>query len=265
VPPRDVLTAATLLNSVHESFEEMKIVKTKNLPLTSVLTVLLCFSAPALAGKPGNVPEVIVTSTIDGSGIVPDPTVPNYRLQSDLLGDYYHGVDRVVSHLQGGAIGTGAGDWEMDTADSPVRRLTLDLREPYDASANPPFAYRALPARIIVKCHVVSPASIGGMRGLNSTLVCLMNVSFVLGKDSYVLTMNRGAYPDINDALVTCTDVSGSPADPNAPCTAWTVDPTMTDPNGARINLARLVLRGKAGKLIDLGRYYMRFHISFRK
>ena len=97
-----------------------------------------------------------------------------------------------------------------------------------------------LPARIIVKCHVVSPASIGGMRGLNSTLICLMNVSFVLGKDSYVLTMNRGAYPDINDALVTCTEVSGNSADPNAPCTAWTVDPSVTDSTGAR-NLARLV------------------------
>ena len=111
---------------------------------------------------------------------------------------------------------------------------------------------------------VFVPASIGGMRGLNSTLICLMNVSFVLGKDSYVLTMNRGAYPDINDALVTCTEVSGNSADPNAPCTAWTVDPSVTDSTGTR-NLARLVFRGKGGNIEDRGRYYMRFHISFRK
>ena len=188
-----------------------------------------------------------VISTVEGSGVLADPTIPNFRLQSDLLGDYYHGVERVVSHLQAGTIGTGAGDWEMDTTDSTVRKVILDLREPYDANASPPFAYGTLPARFIVKCHVVSPASIGGMRGLNSTLVCLMNVSFVLGKDSYVLTMNRGAYPDINDALVTCTEVSGDPTDPNALCTAWTVDPSVTDSTGAR-NLARLVFEGKAGR-----------------
>ncbi len=176
---------------------------------TSGVTVLLLLSLPAVAGKPGNAAEVIVVSTVEGSSVLADPAIPNFRLQSDLLGDYYHGVDGVVSHLQAGTIGTGAGDWEMDTTDSTVRRLILDLREPYDANTSPPFAYRALPARIIVKCHVVSPASIGGMRGLNSTLGCLMNISFVLGKDSYVLTMNRGAYPDINDALVTCTEVGG--------------------------------------------------------
>lgn len=238
--------------------------KTKKVRFTSVTTILFFFSLPALAGKPVNVPEVIGVSTVAGSGVLADPTVPNYRLQSDLLGDYYNGVDQVVSHLQGGQVGSGAGDWELVTSDSNFRKLTLDLREPYDASANPPFAYMALPARIIVKCHLVSPASIGGMRGLNTTLICLMNVSFVLGRDNYVLTMNRGAYPDINDALVTCTEVSGNPADPNAPCTAWTVDPSVTDSTGPR-NLARLVRPGKGGRLEDLGRYYMRFHISFRK
>jgi hypothetical protein len=238
--------------------------ETKKLRFTLVATILFLCSLPAMAGKPSNVPEVIVVSTIDGSGVLADATVPNYRLQSDLLGDYYNGVDRVASHLQGGQLGSGAGDWELVTSDSTVRKLALDLREPYDASANPPFTYMALPARIIVKCHLVSPASIGGMRGLNTTLICLMNVSFVLGRDNYVLTMNRGAYPDINDALVTCTEVSGNPADPNAPCTAWTVDPSVTDSTGAR-NVARLIFSGKGGKLVDLGRFYVRFHISFRK
>jgi hypothetical protein len=118
----------------------------------------------------------------------------------------------------------------MYTGDSAVRKLTVDLREPYEASANPPFAYSTLPVRIIVKCHVVSPASIGGMRGLNSTLLCLMNVRFYIGRDSYVLSMNRAEFPDTNDALVTCTEVSGDPADPNAPCTGWTVNPSVTDP-----------------------------------
>src|SRR6476660_3654747 len=205
----------------------------QKLRFAAIATILFLFSVPALGGKPGSVSEVIVVSTIEGSSVLADPAIPNFRLQSDLLGDYHNGVDRVLSHLQAGTIGTGAGDWELDTADSTVRKLTLDLREPYDGNANPPFAYTTLSARIIVKCHVVSPA-------------------------------NRGAYPDINDALVTCTEVSGNSADPNAPCTAWTVDPSVTDSTGAR-NLARLVFRGKGGNIEDRGRYYMRFHISFRK
>jgi hypothetical protein len=237
--------------------------KTTNLHLTSVVALLLC-SLPALAGKPGSIPEVSVVSTIEGNGVLADPKVPNFRLQSDLLGDYYNGVDRVVSHLQAGTIGTGAGDWEMYTTDSTVRKVTVDLRETYDSSATPPFTYATIPVRFIVKCHLASPASIGGMRGLNSTLVCLMNVRLYFGGNSYVLSMNRGEFPDTNDALVTCTEVSGNPSDPNAPCTAWTVDPSVTDSTGAR-NVARLVFSGKGGRLEDRGRFYMRFHISFRK
>jgi hypothetical protein len=238
--------------------------KTNNPHVTSVVTVLFCFCLPALAGKPSSILEVSVISTVEGNSVLADPAVPNYRLQSDLLGDYHNGVDRVVSHLQGGTIGTGAGDWEMYTTDSPVRKVTVDLREPYDANTSPPFTYAAIPARFIVKCHVVSPASIGGMRGLNSTLVCPLIFSFFLGRDKYILDMNRGAYPDTNDVLVTCTEVGGAPADPNAPCTAWTVDPSVTDSTGAR-NVARLVFSGKGGRLEDRGRFYMRFHISFRK
>lgn len=238
--------------------------KTTTRGFTSVVTILLFFSLPALGGKPGNIPEVIVVTTVDGTGVLADPTVPNYRLQSDQLGDYYHNVDQVTSHLQGGQVGSGAGDWEMYTGDSAVRKLTVDLREPVDANANPPFAYSTLPSRIIVKCHVVSPASIGGMRGLNSTLVCLMNVRFYIGRDSYILSMNRGEFPDTNDALVTCTEVSGDPSDPNAPCTAWTVDPSVSDPTGPR-NVGRLLFPGKGGRIEDRGRFYMRFHISFRK
>ncbi len=237
---------------------------TNNLSITSVVTLLFCLTPRAFAGKPVNVSEVPVITTVRGSGVLPDPAIPNDRLQSDQLGDYFHGVDQVTSHLQGGQFGTGAGDWEMYTGDSAVRKLTVDLREPYDSSATPPFAYSTLPVRIIVKCHVVSPASIGGMRGLNSTLLCLMNVRFYIGRDSYVLSMNRAEFPDTNDALVTCTEVSGDPADPNAPCTGWTVDPSVTDSTGPR-NVGRLLFPGKGGRIEDRGRFYMRFHISFRK
>lgn len=237
--------------------------KITNLRFTVVVAALILFSLPALAGKPGTVPEVIVVTTVDGTGVLADPAVPNYRLQSDFLGDYFNGVDKVVSHLQGGTVGTGAGDWEMATNGGTVRKITVDLREPYDG-VNPPFSYALEPSRFIVKCHVVTPESIGGMRGLNSTLVCPLIFSFYIGRDKYILDMNRGEYPDTNDALVTCTQVSGSPSDPNAPCTAWTVDPSVVDATGPR-NLARLLFSGNGGKIDDRGRYYMRFHVSFHK
>lgn len=228
-----------------------------------VMMALLSLTVPAFAAKPKPVPEVIVVTTVDGTGVDPDPAISNYRLQSDLLGDYIHGVDNVVSHLQGGTLGTGAGDWEMATNGGTVRKILVDLREPYDGF-NPPFSYATEPARFIVKCHVVTPESIGGMRGLNSTLVCPLIFSFYIGRDKYILDMNRGEYPDTNDALVTCTQVSGDPFDPNAPCTGWTVDPSVVDATGPR-NLARLLYSGKGGKLDDRGRFYMRFHVSFHE
>jgi hypothetical protein len=237
--------------------------KTIRVHLVLVPAVLLFSSLPSLAGKTAQVPEVIVVTTVHGTGALEDPTVPNYRLQSDLLGDYFHNVDQVVSHLQGGALGSGAGDWEMTTTSSNVRSVMVDLREPYDG-VNPPISYSLEPSRFIVKCHVVTPASIGGMKGLNSTLVCPMIFSFFIGRDKYILDMNRGEFPDTNDVLVTCTQVSGDPSDPYAPCTAWTVDPSVTDATGPS-NLARLLFSAKGGKLEDRGRYYMRFHISFHE
>jgi hypothetical protein len=83
--------------------------------LVAIVTALPFFVFPALGGKPGITAEVVVATTIDGSEVLVDYTVPNYRLQNDLLGDYHNGVDGVASHLQGGSIGTGAGDWEMST------------------------------------------------------------------------------------------------------------------------------------------------------
>ena len=142
------------------------------------LTVL-GLAVTTYAGKPGSIPEVSVVSTVAGDGqVLADPTIPHYRLQSDGLGDYIDGVDNVLSILQGGTVGKGAGDWEMYTTDSAVRKISIDLREPADATANPPFAYATLPARFIAKCHLVNAASIGGMRGLNTTLLCMLNVRF---------------------------------------------------------------------------------------
>jgi hypothetical protein len=137
------------------------------------------FSLAAVAGKPGSIPEVPVITTIEGTGVLADPAVVNHRLQSDLSGDYFHNVDNVVSFLQGGVVGKGAGDWELDTGGSTgVRRVTVDLRETVDSTATPPFAYSTLPGRFIAKCHLVSPASIGGMKGLNTSMICFMNLSF---------------------------------------------------------------------------------------
>lgn len=230
--------------------------KTGRMRLIWTVTALLVFSLAALAGKP--LPNTSVVSTIEGTGILADASIPNDRLQNDLLGDYFNGVEGVLSILQGN------GDWELDTTGSSVRQVMLDLRETYDSTATPPFAYSTVPGRFIAKCGAVSPASIGGMRGLNTSMICFMNLSFSVGRDAYVLTMNHGAVPDVDDVRVTCVEVSGDPSDPNAPCTGWTIDPSVVDSTGPR-NRARLYLRGKAGTLVDRGRYYMRFHISFRK
>ena len=52
--------------------------KTNNLYFASVVTVLFSLCLPAMAGKPGNVAEVIVISTVDGSSVLADPTIPNF-------------------------------------------------------------------------------------------------------------------------------------------------------------------------------------------
>jgi hypothetical protein len=114
----------------------------RKLRFAAIAAILFLFSVPALGGKPGSVSEVIVVSTIEGGSVLADPAIPNFRLQSDLLGDYHNGVDRVLSRLQAGTIGTGAGDWELDTADSAVRKLTLDC-----ASLMTAMPIRRLPTR----------------------------------------------------------------------------------------------------------------------
>ena len=94
----------------------------KNVYVTSVVSILLLLARPALAGKPVNVPEVPVVSTIAGTGVLSDPLIVNDRLQSDLLGDYFHGVEGVVSHLQSGPVGSGAGAAHGHTRDSDPER-----------------------------------------------------------------------------------------------------------------------------------------------
>ena len=234
------------------------------IPIT-VAAAVLALGITAIAGKP--LAEVPVVSTIQGTGILADGTIPNYRWQSDQLGDDTNGVDGVVSRLQGGSFGTGAGDWELSAEGSSVRTLTIDLREPRDANASPPFPYALVNARYISKCHLVTPQSYLGMKGLNSTLICPMLLRFVWGGDVYRLIMDRNALADTNDILVTCTDVSGNAVDPNAPCSGWTMDPSVTDSGGAR-NVARLKREFKVkgqSYVEDRGGFYIRFHFSFHK
>ena len=57
----------------------------KNLFVTSVALILLVLARPALAGKPVNVPEVPVVSTITGTGVLADPLIVNDRSLRRLL------------------------------------------------------------------------------------------------------------------------------------------------------------------------------------
>src|SRR5262245_28204959 len=84
-----------------------------------------------------------VTTTIDGSGALTDPTTFNYRFQSDQLGPYRNEVDSVVSELQTG------GDWQLDALASMSRSMLVDLRDPVpNSNPSPPFDVAQLPAKV---------------------------------------------------------------------------------------------------------------------
>src|SRR5262245_36508236 len=78
-----------------------------------------------------------LTSTLEGTGALPDPTIANYRIQGDQLGAYRDGVDSVVSQFQGNG-----NDYELSTLDSPARKLLFDFRDPATVGAAPPFQFQ---------------------------------------------------------------------------------------------------------------------------
>jgi len=234
----------------------------KNSLSMTILTVVLCITSGsgALAQKTLK-KSVPVTSTIEGSGALEDPTVFNYRIQSDLLGVYQNGVDSVVSVLQTG------GDWQLDALASPIRSVLLDFRDPVASSnATPPFSTAQTRAKVETKSYLLyGNGKVSGMTGLNSTLITPLIVRFDFGGNTYRVWMNSGTYPQTNYALVTCTGV----VDPNNPstsqCNQWRIEPSVTQPDGQRKNIVKLVrFYISRGKTIeeDHGDFYMAFSIG---
>src|SRR5262245_30482656 len=117
--------------------------------ITVVLTLglSLLFSSVGLAQKNR---DTAVTTSIEGTGVLPDPTVFNYRIQSDLLGPYHNGIDSVGSVLQSG------GDWQLETHGSAVRSILLDFRDAVpNSNPSPPFAVGQAPTKVETKSYLL--------------------------------------------------------------------------------------------------------------
>ena len=235
-----------------------------NKPIVVTVLALCLFSGSGAIAQKTQKRAVPVLSSIAGNGAIPDPTIFNYRLQSDLLGPYLHGVDSVVSELQTG------GDWQLDTMPSSLRTVSLDFCDPVaNSNPNPPFVLARVPAKVETKSYVLyGNGKVSGMTGLNTTLVTPLLVRFDYNGSSYRVWMNSQAYPATNYALVTCTGVE-DPANPNASqCNRWRIEPSVIQADGQRKNISKLVrFYTSKGKTIeeDRGSFYISFSIELSK
>ena len=204
-------------------------------------------------GKPPS--DTPVTSTIDGLGVGTSPTL---RIQSDQLGVY-----RNSSSLQS-ILQAALGDWVLDTVNynsSPQRKVLVDLRDPVAGSGpnggapTAPFAYQMVRARFISKCSEYG----GDMRTIpgGGTIYCPLAIAFDdAGGIRYRLSMHANNFPEVNLVKVTCiaTDVT-------AKCNQWKMEPSATQLNGDRKNVAKLlkVATRPHQDDQDLGDFYMSF------
>jgi len=223
-----------------------QVMKKFSLVLTFVTLGLCLISGTGTLAQKTQNRVVSVTTTIEGTGPLADPTIPNYRIQGDLLGPYHDGVNSVVSQLQE------AGDYEVNTLASTSRSMLVDLRDPVpNSNPSPPFSLAQVPAKLETKSYILyGSGKVSGMKGLNSTLITPLLVRFDVNGSIYRLWMNSTKYPETNYALVTCTGV----VDPNNPdssqCNEWRIEPSVIQPDGQKKNLTKLVRvpTGKNGK-----------------
>jgi hypothetical protein len=225
------------------------------------LVFLLAFDqiSSAVPDRPASYADIAVTSTLNSFGsITPNPGT-NYRVESDGSGSYFNGVGSISSILQGGT-NPPSRDWILDTNGS-TRTVLVDLRAPVpNSGAKLIFAWQMLPTRIIIKCHEALSGSLPAI-ALNQTVSCPISVRFTYARTDYRLIMSSGPgslldYTETNNAQVTCTltkTVNGS-----SQCVAWAIAP-VTQADGSVYNIARLEQFGNAGKMINLGDFYITF------
>lgn len=207
----------------------------------------------------GGAKDTPVTSALEGLGpeAVPPPGMYNYRIQGDLRGPYYDGVEKVESILQ--VPFQGGRDWELDTRYSATRSILIDFRDPVAGSgATPPFSWRYIPTRFIAKGHALGN-DIGGMKGVGSEILSPLNLSFDFQRNTYRIIM--GSETDF--VRISCLGVVGDPNDANSQCNHWKVEPSVVQADGQLKNSAKLTRTASNGAVTDLGNFYFSFLISF--
>jgi hypothetical protein len=225
--------------------------------LAALLTLATCLTAGFGVSAQRN-KGIPVTSTIAGTGALPDPTISNYRVQSDLVGPYLNNVDSVTTELQTG------GDWRLDALASPTRKMLFDFRDSVSGSnPSPPFLVGQAPGMIETKSYLLyGHGQVAGMTGLNTTLITPLVMRFDLNGNIYHVWMNSANYPQTNYALVKCVGVV-SPT--NSQCIHWTIEPSVTQPDGQLKNIAKLTRTYTSkGKTIEEnhGDFYISFSID---
>ena len=204
----------------------------------------------ATAAKPPT--DTPVTSTIDGLGV---NTLPTQRIQSDQAGSYKNSSS-LSSIIQG------IGDWELDMLNfnsSPQRKALIDLRDPVSGSSINHFRrdwYQYVRARFISKC---SENGID-MRTMqpNNLYPCPLAVAFDdAGGVRYRLAMNSNNFSEVNVVQITCVTTA------NSKCNQWKIEPSATQLNGERKNVAKLLkLATKPHQADqDMGDFYLSFTI----
>lgn len=198
-----------------------------------------------------------MTTTIEGLG--PD-SMPSLRVQSDQLGAYKNS-----SSLQS-ILQAALGDWVLDTltyTSSPQRKVLIDLRDPVPGSGPngggpiAPFAFQQVRARFISKCSEWG----GDMRTIpgGGTIYCPLAIAFDDASGvRYRLAMNSNNFPEVNPVQITCVAT-----DANAKCNQWKIEPSVTQLDGERKNVAKLLKVATKPKQVDqdMGDFYLSFTI----
>ena len=222
------------------------------LALAGIAATALLQSAATAAKPPSDTP---VTSTIDGLGV---DTVPTLRIQSDQAGAYRNS-NSLQSILQ-----AAVGDWVLDTLNfnsSPQRRVLIDLRDPVPGSGpgggapTAPFSYQLVRARFIEQCSVYGTdmRTIAG----GATVYCPLVIAFDDASGvRYRLTMRADNFSEVNLTQVSCVTT-----DANSKCNQWKIEPSVTQLNGERKNVAKLLKVATRPNQADqdLGDFYLSF------
>jgi hypothetical protein len=142
--------------------------------------------------------------------------------------------------------------------------MLFDFRDPVpNSNPNPPFLVALAQGMVETKSYLLhGNGKVAGMTGLNSTLITPLIARFDLNGVIHRVLMNPASYPQTNYALVTCTSVV---SDTNSQCNGWRIEPSVTQPDGQKKNIAKLVRATTSkGKTIEtnLGDFYMSFSID---